>query len=73
MPKVEAADQATDIAVGFLKNHYRISQRPISARRDNGKRVVEVDVGPFFPVVAKVTIDPDTGVILDYQVQPSPK
>ena len=69
MTKVISADQATDIAVGFLKNHYQISQRPLSAKLDQGKWAVEVDVGAFYPVVARVTIDPDTGTILDYLVQ----
>ncbi len=72
MPKIESADQATGIAVGFLKTYYEILQRPLSAKLDQGNWIVEVDVGPFFPKIAKVTIEAETGTILDYQVPPSP-
>ncbi|HZA21811.1 MAG TPA: hypothetical protein VFA32_04275 [Dehalococcoidia bacterium] len=72
MPKVEAADQATEIAVNFLKEYYRILHRPLMARQEQGKWVVEVDVGVYFAVVAKVTIDAETGTILEYQVPPPP-
>ena len=70
MPNVDSADQATDIAVGFLKEHYQISQRPLSAKLEQGKWVVEVDVGRFLTAVAKVTINSDTGTIMEYQVLP---
>lgn len=70
MPKIESADQATEIAVGFLKKYYQILQRPLSAKPEQGKWVVEVDVGAFFTIVAKVTIDAATGTILDYRVPP---
>ena len=44
MSEVEFADQATEIAVNFLKEHYQIRQRPLKARKDDGKWLVEVDV-----------------------------
>ena len=71
MSKVESADQATEIAVGFLKEYYKILQRPLSAKLEQEKWVVEVDVGPFFPKVAKVVIDAENGTILDYVVGPT--
>lgn len=70
MPKVESADQATDIAVDFLKRYYKVLQKPLRASLDDGKWLVEVDVGLFFIVVAKVTVDAGTGAITDYQVPP---
>ena len=72
MPKIESADQATEIAVGFLKKHYQILQKPLKASLDHGKWAVEVDVGLFFTVVAKVSIDAATGAIVEYQVPPPP-
>ena len=72
MPKVDSADQATEIAVDFLKKYYQILQRPLSAKLENGKWIVEVDIGPFLTKVAKVTVDAETGIILDYQVPPPP-
>jgi len=72
MLKVESADQATEIAVDFLKRYYKVLQKPLRASLDNGKWLVEVDVGLFFTVVAKVTVDAATGAITDYQVPPPP-
>ena len=72
MVKVESADQATEIAVNFLKEHYQIRQRPLKARKDDGKWLVEVDVGAFFTRAAKVTVDATTGGIIDYDVPTVP-
>ena len=49
MPKVESAADASEIAVEFFKSYYRALQRPLSAKLDREKWVLEVDVGPFFP------------------------
>ena len=68
MPKVESAAQATDIAVEFLKKHYKIFHRPLKATQEQGKWVVEVDVGSFLMQVARVSIDAETGDIASYEV-----
>ena len=72
MPEIESADQATEIAVTFLREYHAVLQRPYRARLDQGKRVVEVDIGAFFTRMAKVLIDPETGRISEYDVPPSP-
>ena len=72
MAKIDSADQATEIAVAFLKKHYQILHKPLSAKLEQGKWVVEVDVGLFFTLIAKVTVDGATGTILDYHVPPPP-
>lgn len=71
MPKIQYAEEATEIAVTFLKNYRYLLPRPLSARVDQGKWVVEVDVGAFFARIAKMIIDAETGKILEYQVPPS--
>ena len=71
MPKIESANQATEIAVVFLKEYYKIRQRPLSTKLEQEKWVLEVDVGAFFPRVAKVVIDAENGTILDYEVGPT--
>ena len=68
MPKVESAVQATDIAVEFLKQHYPIFHRPLKATQEQGRWVVEVDVGPFLVKTARVFIDAETGDITSYEI-----
>ena len=72
MAKIESADQATKVAVTFLKEYHTVLQRPYRAKLLEVKWVVEVDIGAFFTRMAKVFIDPDTGRILEYDVPPSP-
>ena len=72
MPTIEFADQATEVAVTFLKKYHTVLQRPYRAKLLEGKWVVEVDIGAFFTRMAKVFIDPATGSILEYDVPPSP-
>jgi hypothetical protein len=49
MPKIESADQATEIADGFLKKYYQILQRPLSARPEQGKWVGKSMLAHFLP------------------------
>jgi hypothetical protein len=69
---IESAEQATEIAVDFLKKYYQILQKPLSARLEQGKWTVEVDVGVFHTLAARVIIDASTGRILTYEVPPPP-
>ena len=70
MPKIESAEQATDIAVSFLKKHYTTRQEPLTVRPEQGYWVVEVDVGAFLARIARVIINGETGEIFEFQVQP---
>ena len=72
MPKIESADQAPEVALTFLKRYHTVLQRPHRAKLEQGKWVVEVDIGAFFTRMAKLLIDPDTGMISEYDVPPSP-
>jgi hypothetical protein len=72
MTNVETADQATEILVNFLKEHYPNPTRPLKARKDDGKWFVELDVGAFFTRAAKVTIDATTGGKIEYDVPTVP-
>ena len=47
MSTIESADQTTEIAVTFLQSYHPILQRPLSAKRDQGKWIAEVDIGIF--------------------------
>ena len=72
MPKIEGADQATEVAVTFLREYHTVLQKPHRARLEDGKWVVEIDIGAIFTRMAKVVIDSDTGQIDEYDVPPSP-
>lgn len=71
MAKIESADQATEIAVSFLKQYHTVLQRPHRARIDQGAWVVEVDIGAIFTRMKKVIIDQESGRIVKYEVPPS--
>jgi hypothetical protein len=53
--------------VAFLKQHFSWGGRPVSARRDNGIWLVEVDIGVFKPRVGQVKLDSESGHIVEYQ------
>lgn len=72
MSNIESAEQATEIAVDFLKKYYQILQKPLSAKLEQGQWIVEVDVGVFHTIAARVVIDAETGKILTYVVPPPP-
>ena len=72
MSTIESTEQATDVAVAFLNKHNPVIQRPLRARFEDGTWLVEIDVGAFYTRVAKVTIDAESGRILEYNVPPSP-
>lgn len=68
MTEVRSAEQATEIAVSFLKRH-RMLPLPISALRyleDSWE--VKLDVGAFVTRIATVHIHAKTGEITDYTV-----
>lgn len=65
--KAKTAVEATEIAMTFVKKHRFIS-RPLKAVRENGTWLVEIDVGPFSIMVAKVKVDAESGEILEYTI-----
>ena len=69
MAEVNSASEATQIATNFLKEYYSY-RRPIKATKADTTWVVEIDVGLIFTQVAKITVDSQTGAILEYSVPP---
>jgi hypothetical protein len=68
MPQeIKSASQATELAVSFIKK-YRFTTRPLKAVRENDTWLVEVDVGPILPAIAKVKLDASSGDILEYNI-----
>jgi len=67
MTEVKSAAEATEIALSFIKKH-RSYARPIKAVREDDIWLVEIDVGPLLTMVAKIKIDADSSVILEYTI-----
>lgn len=67
MPRVESADEATRIAVDFLKQHYRFVF-PHVAKREDSRWIVYVDIAIFGPKFGRVVIEAETGKIVDFKV-----
>jgi hypothetical protein len=65
--EIKSAAEATEIAVSFIKK-YRPYARPLTAIKEDGNWLVEVDVGPFLTLIAKFKIDAKTGTILEYTI-----
>jgi len=67
MARVETAQDATEIAVGFLREYFRYVM-PVKAAREDDVWVVQLDVGAFKARIATVRVDAESGGILDYTV-----
>ena len=68
MPEeVKSAAEATEIAVSFIKK-YRTYTRVLKAVREGDVWLVEIDVGPLSATIAKIKVDANTGIILEYTI-----
>ncbi len=65
--EVKSAAEATRIASSFI-GKYRWYIRPLKAVRENDAWLVEIDVGPLAPIIAKIKIDAKSGDILEYTI-----
>ena len=61
------AQQATDIAMDFVRKHFLVA-RPRRAVRQDGQWRVEVDVGIFAEQIGWVEVDAHSGEILRYEL-----
>lgn len=67
MESVTTADEATRIAVEFLRR-YRPVVLPLKAHKVDDVWVVEVDVGIFQVIRGWVKVSAATGAILEYEL-----
>ncbi len=65
--EIKTAPKATAIAESFIKK-YRFFARPLKAIREGDIWLVEIDVGPLTPIIAKVKVDAKSGEILEYNI-----
>ena len=70
MPEeVKSASQATTIAESFVRKHISVFfTRPKKAVREDEFWLVEIDIGPIIPKIAKFKIDANSGEILEYDL-----
>lgn len=70
MPEqVKTALQATTIAESFVKEHLSVFfTRPKKAVREGEFWLVEIDIGPIIPKIAKFKIDANSGEIMEYDL-----
>ena len=62
----KSAEEATEIALDFVKKYYPFYHRPIKSVKEDSIWLVEIDVGLVTTIVAKVKIDAKTGNILEF-------
>lgn len=65
--EVRSAEDATTIALNFVKKHSWFA-RPLRAVRENSTWLVEIDVGLLSVAVAKLKLDAKSGEILEYNI-----
>ncbi len=67
MAEVQSVEQATQLAMEFVRKYYYFVS-PISARRELSRWIVDMDVSYFKPSYARVRILADTGLVEDFKV-----
>ena len=71
MTAIETVEQATQLAVDFVRKYYSFVYR-ISARKDNSQWVVDLDISYFRPSYVRVKIFAETGSLEDFKVTLGP-
>jgi hypothetical protein len=67
MSSVQNVEQATQLALDFVKKYYAFVL-PVSARKEASKWIVDFDISFFNPRYARVRILAESGAIEDFKV-----
>jgi hypothetical protein len=67
MAAIESVEQATQLAIEFVRKYYYFVT-PISTRRELSRWIVDMDVSYFKPSYAHVRIVAETGAVEDFKV-----
>lgn len=67
MGSVQSAEQAAQLALNFVRKHYSFAF-PMSARKENSKWIVDLDISYFKPSYIRVRIEEGTGAIENFRV-----
>ena len=71
MSTVQTVEQATQVAIDFVRKYYSFVY-PISARRENSRWVIDLDISYFRPSYVRVKILAATGALEDFKVTLGP-
>jgi hypothetical protein len=71
MTTVQTIEQATQIAIDFVRKHYSFVY-PMAARKENSRWIVDLDISYFKPSYIRVKIFAETGVLEDFRVTLGP-
>ena len=71
MTPVQTVEQATQEAVDFIRKYYSFVY-PIAARKENSRRIVDLDISYFRPSYVRVKILAETGTLEDFKVTLGP-
>ncbi len=67
MANVQTIEQATQIALDFVRKYYTFVF-PVSARRETSRWIVDMDISYFSSRYARVRILAETGAVEDFKV-----
>ena len=67
MGSVQTVEQATQLALDFVRKYYSFAF-PMSARKENSKWIIDMDISYFKPSYIRVQIAEATGTIQDFKV-----
>ncbi len=67
MANVQTVEQATQIALDFVRKYYAFVF-PVSARRETSRWIVDMDISYFSSRFARVRILAETGVVEEFKV-----
>jgi hypothetical protein len=71
MTTVQTIEQATQIAIDFVRKHYSFVY-PMAARKENSRWIVDLDISYVRPSYIRVKIFAETGVLEDFRVTLGP-
>ena len=64
---IENVEQATQLAVDFVRKYY-LYVNPVSTKKEFNRWIVDLDISYFNPRYARVKIVADTSAIEDFKV-----
>lgn len=71
MSVIQTVEQATQIAIDFIRKYYSFVY-PIAARKENSRWIVDLDISYFRPSYVRVKILAETGTLEDFKVTLGP-
>jgi hypothetical protein len=64
---IQTVEQATQLGIDFARKYYSFVY-PISARKENSRWVVDLDISYFRPSYLRVKVLAETGALEDFKV-----